>query len=166
MEVKVYGNNVLRKKSVKAEITPELIELAKEMISVMYEAKGVGLAAPQVGRNIRLVVIDLQNEEGPRILFDPEIYWVSDEEITYEEGCLSFPELSADVCRPEQVKYSYLNEHGVRVDRTAEGLEARAIQHEVDHLNGVLFIDHISHTKLMLLKKKLESLKKVGKTQE
>jgi len=166
MEIKIYGNPVLRKKSIKVDVTPDIIELAHEMIDTMYQDKGVGLAAPQIGKNIRLVVIDLMDDTGPKILINPEIYWQSKDNVKMEEGCLSIPGISALVSRPSSIKYRYTDENGKTVDRIADELEARVIQHELDHLDGVLYIDRVSPTKLMLLKKELNEIKKKGEAQK
>jgi len=165
MEIKVYGNPVLRKTSEKIEYSKDIVLLAKEMVNIMYEAKGVGLAAPQIGKNIRLVVIDFLDDTGAKILIDPEIYWQSDETEKMEEGCLSVPGINANVTRPSAIKYRYLDDNGKKVDKFADGLEARVVQHELDHLSGVLFIDRISPTKLMLIRKQLNEIKKTGESQ-
>jgi peptide deformylase len=112
MEIKVYGNPVLRRKSKPLEYSNEIVKLAKEMINAMYEAKGIGLAAPQIGKNIRLVVIDLQDDTGAKILINPEIYWQSSEKDKMEEGCLSVPGINANVERPIAIKYRYIDEFG------------------------------------------------------
>ncbi|MDD2716238.1 MAG: peptide deformylase [Candidatus Wallbacteria bacterium] len=167
MEIKVYGNPSLRQKSEPAKITKEEINLAREMILALHEAKGVGLAAPQIGKNLRIIVMDLKEGGGePEMLFNPEIYWTSDESNVYEEGCLSFPEITAEIERPTMIKYTYCNCQEQMVDRYAEGLEARVVQHEVDHLNAVLIIDHVGTTKFNLLKKRLRELKQTGASQK
>jgi peptide deformylase len=116
----------------------------------MYEAPGIGLAAVQLGVLKRIVTMDLSKKEGPsnpRVFINPEIVWKSDERSTYEEGCLSIPEIHEDVERPARVKVKYLDLDGKPQEEEAEGLFATCIQHEVDHTNGVLFIDHISKLK-------------------
>jgi peptide deformylase len=147
----IYGSAILRKKSEPVkEITPELVKLASDMLETMYSANGVGLAAPQVGKNIRLVVIDLEKEEDERkpiMLFNPEA--VPEEgdnpKVSEEEGCLSVPDIWAKVSRPSKVHLKYTNEKGETVDIPgATGKLARCVQHELDHLNGVLFVDKIS----------------------
>lgn len=166
MEIKLYGNPVLRKKSKKAEINKDNIELAKKMIDFMYESKGVGLAAPQIGINIRLVVIDLYDNTGPKILFNPEIIWKSEEITLFEEGCLSFPGIELEFERPARIKYRYYDEKGNCIEKDAKDLEARAIQHEIDHLDGKLIIDYVSTTKLTIIEKKLKEIRKKGKKQK
>lgn len=151
LQISTYGSSVLRKKSEPiAEVTPELVELARNMLETMYEANGVGLAAPQVGKNIRLVVIDLSKEEderNPIILFNPEVEPEEGENPleTDEEGCLSVPDIWAKISRPSRVRLSYTNEKGERVEmQKVTGKLARCAQHELDHLNGVLFTDRMS----------------------
>src|SRR6267143_419388 len=120
------------------------------MFETMYEAPGIGLAAIQVGVPSRVIVMDLSKREAeaePRVFINPEITWSSEEKSLYEEGCLSIPDVHEDVERPAQVKIRYLDLEGKPHEEDAEGLFATCIQHEVDHLNGVLFIDHISKLK-------------------
>ena len=124
--------------------------LMDDMLETMYAAPGIGLAAPQVGVLQRVIVLDLApNGEPPQPLriADPEIVWVSDDDVVYEEGCLSVPEIFDEVERPAKVRLRYLNYQGEAVEEEAEGLYAVCIQHEMDHLNGVLFIDHLSRLK-------------------
>lgn len=151
LDIRIYGDEVLRRKAEPvAQITPALVDLAREMLQVMYDAPGIGLAAPQVGVPIRLVVIDVAKEEEPaepRIYFNPEI---SPEEgeinmVPYEEGCLSVPDIYAEVIRPDRIRLRAQNEKGEWIEeRNITGLLARCIQHEVDHLEGKLFVDLIS----------------------
>jgi peptide deformylase len=132
------------------KITPELRSLVDDMFETMYEAPGIGLAAVQVGVLKRLVTMDLSKKEGeknPRVFVNPEIVWSSEDTSVYEEGCLSIPEIHEDVERPARVRVSFLDLEGERHEEEAEGLYATCIQHEIDHLNGVLFIDHISKLK-------------------
>ena len=132
------------------KVTAEIKKLVEDMFESMYEAPGIGLAAVQLGVLKRIVTMDLSKKEGPsnpRIFINPEIVWKSDERSTYEEGCLSIPEIHEDVERPAWVKVKYLDLDGKPQEEEAEGLFATCIQHEVDHTNGVLFIDHISKLK-------------------
>jgi peptide deformylase len=132
------------------KITPELKKLVEEMFEAMYEAPGIGLAAIQVGVPKRVVTMDLskkEDEKDPRVFINPEITWSSDELSVYEEGCLSIPEVHEDVERPAKVRFKYLDLDGKPHEAEADGLFATCIQHEVDHLNGKLFIDHISKLK-------------------
>jgi len=120
------------------------------MFETMYEAPGIGLAAIQVGVPRRIITMDLSKDEGPqepRVFINPELLWASDETATYEEGCLSIPEYYEEVTRPAQVRVAYLDLEGKEQMLDANGLLATCLQHEIDHLNGVLFIDHISKLK-------------------
>jgi peptide deformylase len=132
------------------KVTAETKKLVEDMFESMYEAPGIGLAAVQLGVLKRVVTMDLSKKEGPshpRVFINPEIVWKSDERSTYEEGCLSIPEIHEDVERPARVKVKYLDLDGKPQEEEADGLFATCIQHEVDHTNGVLFIDHISKLK-------------------
>jgi peptide deformylase len=116
----------------------------------MYDAPGIGLAAIQIGVPKRIVTMDVAKKEGekePRVFINPEITWSSEEKSTYEEGCLSIPEIHEDVDRPARVRVKFLDLDGKAHEEEADGLYATCIQHEIDHLNGVLFIDHISKLK-------------------
>jgi peptide deformylase len=131
-------------------IDREIKILVADMFETMYEAPGIGLAAIQVGVPRRVVTMDLakkEEEKEPRVLINPEILWKSEEKATYEEGCLSIPEFYEDVERPAQVRVKYLDLEGREQELEASGLLATCLQHEIDHLNGVLFIDHISRLK-------------------
>ncbi|HEX5776775.1 MAG TPA: peptide deformylase [Caulobacteraceae bacterium] len=143
---------VLKQKSLPVErVDDELRALMDDMLETMYAAPGIGLAAIQVGVPKRVIVMDIgSREEGvrePRYFVNPEILWASEEVIPYEEGCLSVPEVYDEVERPARVKLRYLNYDGVEIEEDAEGLYAVCIQHEMDHLEGVLFIDHLSRLK-------------------
>ena len=131
-------------------ITAEVRALAADMLETMYDAPGIGLAAIQIGVPKRLVVIDLAKPDEarqPMVLIDPEITWASEEKRTYEEGCLSIPEYYEEVERPDRVRFRYTDLDGGTVERDADGLMATCVQHEIDHLNGVLFIDYLSKLK-------------------
>jgi peptide deformylase len=141
---------------------PRIPALAERMLATMYKAPGIGLAAPQVGELIRLVVADIRPDEtrDPMILVNPEIVAASRETATREEGCLSLPNQFADVTRPARVKVRWTDLSGARKELEAEGLLAACLQHELDHLDGVLFVDHISALKRnMLLRKLAKELK-------
>lgn len=145
-------------------ITPEIFILMDDMLDTMYSAPGIGLAAPQVGVTKRIIVADVCKEENkrePRRLINPEISWKSDEMFAYEEGCLSLPEQYSDVARPKEVGIRYLDEKGKRRELEAEGLLAVCLQHEMDHLDGILFVDHISSLKRNVILRKLKKLKKL-----
>jgi peptide deformylase len=125
-------------------------KLVEDMFETMYDAPGIGLAAIQVGTPKRVVTMDLAKKDDPKqpqVFVNPEILWSSEEKATYEEGCLSIPEFYGDVERPAQVKVKYLDLEGAPHEIEANGLFATCLQHEIDHLNGVLFIDHLSKLK-------------------
>ena len=133
-----------------AEVDNELRALADDMLETMYAAPGIGLAAVQVGVPKRLIVMDIAGAEetrAPRVFVNPEIVWASEETAPYQEGCLSVPDIYDDVERPARIKLRYVDYHGAPVEEDAEGLFAVCIQHEMDHLEGVLFIDHLSRLK-------------------
>jgi len=141
-------------------------DLAPRMLAAMYRAPGIGLAAPQVGSLLRLVVIDLQLEErpDPMVLVNPEVVAASEALATREEGCLSLPGQYADVTRPARVKVRYRDLDGARREVEAEGLLSACLQHEIDHLDGVLFVDHLSALKRnMILRKLAKELKAKGR---
>jgi peptide deformylase len=132
------------------DIDDELRGLVADMFETMYSAPGIGLAAIQVGIPQRVVTLDLAKKEEarkPEVVINPEILWTSEERNTYEEGCLSIPELYEEVERPAQVKVRYTDLEGQLHEVEANGLLATCLQHEIDHLNGVLFIDHLSRLK-------------------
>ena len=131
-------------------ITGEIRSLAQDMLDTMYDAPGVGLAAIQIGVAKRMITMDVskdENERQPRVLINPEILWASEEKRVYEEGCLSIPEYYEEVERPDRVRFRYTTLDGETVEQDADGLMATCVQHEIDHLNGVLFIDHLSKLK-------------------
>ena len=131
-------------------VDDELRALMDDMLETMYDAPGIGLAAVQIGVLKRVIVMDLAKEgeePQPRFFVNPEITWKSDETAPYEEGCLSVPEVYDEVLRPARVRLKYLDYDGVEREEEAEGLFATCIQHEMDHLEGVLFIDHLSRLK-------------------
>lgn len=148
-----------------AGVDDELRALMDDMLETMYEAPGIGLAAIQVGVPLRIIVMDLAKEgeaPAPRYFVNPEILWASEDVLPYEEGCLSVPDIYDDVERPARVKLKYLNYKGELVEEDAEGLYAVCIQHEMDHLEGVLFIDHLSRLKRDNALRKLKKARKVA----
>ena len=166
-----------------AEVTDDVRRLAADMIETMYAANGIGLAAPQVGVLTRVVVIDLQERastdgpepaeapaEGgepervrdPKTYINPELVWVSEELSTYNEGCLSIPDQYAEVTRPARCRVRWLDERGGEHEAEMDGLMSTCMQHEIDHLNGVLFIDHISRLKRDMVMRKLTKARKAG----
>ena len=157
----------LRLVSTKIErVDDSLRRLIDDMIETMHEAPGVGLAAIQVAEPIRLLVVDVakkEEEPEPQVLINPEIVWSSEERATYEEGCLSIPEYYAEVERPASVRARALDREGKLREVLAEGLLATVLQHEIDHLDGVLFIDHISKLKRdRVIKKFAKAAKRAG----
>ena len=166
LKVYEYPSPVLKKKAAKvSKVDDDLRKFMDDMLETMYHAVGVGLAAPQVGVSKRIVVIDVEQdrEEGikgnPIYLVNPEIIWHSDEMICGEEGCLSVPEQRAEVERFEIIRVRYLDYDGKEQEMLAEGYLAVALQHELDHLDGILYIDRISRLKRNMLLKKLEKLR-------
>ena len=144
------------------EVTKDLRKLAADMLETMYDAPGIGLAAPQVGVPKRLIVVDVakgEDEPHPYQMINPEISWASDELLDYEEGCLSLPEHYAQVTRPEKIRVSFLDLTGQPQEIEASGILATCIQHEMDHLDGVLFVDHISKLRRDLILRKLKKYK-------
>ena len=144
-------------------------KLAEDMFETMYAAPGIGLAAIQVGIGKRVFTADLSKKEEsrePQVFINPEITWASDEKAIHEEGCLSIPEYYEDVERPVQVKVKYLDLDGKAHEIEADGLLARCVQHEIDHINGVLFIDHLSKLKRDRVIKKFSKAAKAAKKEE
>jgi peptide deformylase len=147
-------------------VTDEIRKLVDDMVDSMYAADGIGLAAIQIGVAKRVLVIDLDQKEGkknPVAYINPKITWASDEMAVFEEGCLSVPEIWDDVERPARIKAEYLDRDGKKQTLEADGLLATCLQHEMDHLNGVLFIDHLSRLKKTMALKKLTKAKKLQK---
>jgi peptide deformylase len=132
-------------------------DLIPRMFATMYKAPGIGLAAPQISQGLRLIVIDLvpNEKKQPYSLINPEIVAVSDELSTREEGCLSLPGQYADITRPARVKVRYLDETGAKREIEGDGLLAACLQHEIDHLDGVLFVDHLSALKRNMIMRRL-----------
>ena len=146
-------------------VDDDVKRLMDDMLETMYDAPGIGLAAIQVATPRRVVVIDTakEGEEARPICFvNPDIVWSSEEKRVYQEGCLSIPEYYEDVERPSRVKARYLDREGRENEIEADGLLATALQHEIDHLNGVLFIDHLSRLKRQMALKKLDKLRKAA----
>lgn len=176
LEIVKYGHPALRQKGKRIEkITPEIQKLAEDMMETMYDAKGVGLAAQQIGQALQLAVIDVTGvtdrpssmsiggkevdveKHMPIVLINPEVTPLG-APVEGPEGCLSFPEIFADITRPESVELRALNEKGEEYRFRCDGLLARAVQHEVDHLNGILFIDRMEPKTKRELKPELEAL--------
>ena len=157
-----YGNEILRKMAEKVKnIDQEIIDLIDSMYNIMYKENGVGLAAPQVDISKRILTIDIEHLEGPSItLINPEIIAKSDTLVPYDEGCLSLPGLSAEIIRPAEITVKGVNPDGKEVRLDADGLLARVLQHEIDHLNGIVFIDHMDE---YIRKEYTSELKKIKK---
>ena len=162
LELKIYGNKILRSKAEQVEdFGDELRRFLDEMVETMIVEDGVGLAAPQVGVSKRIAVINPEpNSDSTLIkMINPRVVSVSEETDTLEEGCLSVPGVRGQVVRSSAIEVAYLDEEGNEHSYGVEGLVARIIQHELDHLNGVLFVDRLSLAKRMMIKPKLRALK-------
>ncbi len=162
-----FGDPVLKKvgkEIVEGEL--DIKKLVADMFETMYNAHGVGLAAPQIGKSIRIFIIDtepMDDEEGKgikRVFINPEIIEEYGDDWAFEEGCLSIPNIREDVFRAEDLKLKWLDENFKEHEEIFEGMQARVIQHEYDHIDGVLFTDHISALKRRILKKKLVNISK------
>ena len=182
LPIRVFGDPILREKTKPVtDNSDELQTLIDNMIETMNGASGIGLAAPQIGRQERLFIVDVspmfeEDEDGeavdleslpddmfwakgPIAFINPEISEFSDEEWEFEEGCLSIPDIREGVYRPEGIRIKFLDRHFVEHDLVFDDMMARVIQHEFDHLNGVLFLDHLSGLRRRLLKRKLNKMK-------
>jgi peptide deformylase len=147
------------------KVDSRIRRLMDDMLETMYAAPGIGLAAPQVGVLSRVIVLDIAREDEPPQplrMANPELLWLSDEDATYNEGCLSVPEHYADVARPRACRVRYIDHENEIRELEAEGLLATCIQHEMDHLDGILFLDHISALKRNIILRKLVKAKKAG----
>lgn len=166
LDILTAPDPVLKKKADPVEeITDEIRTLLDDMLETMYDAPGVGLAAPQVGVLKRVIVVDVAGDDedpAPMKMINPEVVWSSDETDLYEEGCLSVPESFSEVERPERVRIKYQDETGELCEIDADGLLSTCVQHEIDHLDGTLFIDHISRIKRSMILRKLTKMKKAG----
>lgn len=169
LPIYAYGQPVLRKKA--KPITndyPDLAQLIQDMFETMYNAKGVGLAAPQIGRDIRLFVVDTVQLDKPetkptgikKVFINAQILDEAGDPWTYEEGCLSIPDIHADIERQPRIRIRYLDENWVEHTEEYEQINARVIQHEHDHIDGILFIDRMKPLRKRLIKGKLEKIKK------
>ena len=145
-----------------AEVTVEISKLAADMLETMYEAPGIGLAAPQVGVMKRLIVMDCikQGTPEPMALLNPEVIWSSEDQSSYEEGCLSIPDQYAEVKRPAEVQVRWTDLEGAVQERHFTGLWATCVQHEIDHLDGKIFIDYLGPLKRQMITRKMEKLKR------
>ncbi|ESQ80258.1 peptide deformylase [Asticcacaulis sp. YBE204] len=174
-EIITVPNPLLKQvsKPVEGGVTDDLRALMDDMLETMYDAPGIGLAAIQIGEPVRIIVMDLQEKpedapedsegvKNPRFFVNPEIVSASEELSVYDEGCLSVPEVYDEVKRPARVRIRYLNYQGETVEEDCDGLYATCIQHEMDHLNGVLFIDHLSKLKRDRAVTKVKKLRKAA----
>ncbi len=147
-----------------ADISDELRVLADDMLETMYDAPGIGLAAPQIGILDRLIVLDCVKEEGaapqPLVMFNPEILASSDDLNVYEEGCLSIPDQYAEIERPREVRVGWLDRDGNPQEQDFDGLWATCVQHEIDHLEGKLFIDYLKPLRRQMITRKMQKLKR------
>ena len=163
-KILILPDPVLRKKSLPVKkVDKDIQNLMDDMLATMYDAPGIGLAAIQIGILKRIVVMDVSKEpekKEPMYLINPEITWKSNVNASYEEGCLSIPNQFAKIERPDKCNIKYLDYYGKKREIKAEGLLATCIQHEIDHLNGILFIDHLSKLKKDLIMKKTKKQKK------
>ncbi|MCH2095627.1 MAG: peptide deformylase [Rhodobacteraceae bacterium] len=146
------------------DLSDALRDLADDMLETMYDAPGIGLAAPQIGVLTRAIVLDCVKEERaeprPLVMFNPQVVAVSDEMSTYEEGCLSIPDQYADVERPAQVKVAWIDRNGSAQEQEFDGLWATCVQHEIDHLDGKLFIDYLKPLRRQMITRKMQKLKR------
>lgn len=147
-----------------ARVTPEIEALASDMLATMYDAPGIGLAAPQIGVPQRIFVMDANRDPEaqpqPMVLINPEVTWESGEKNAHEEGCLSIPDQYAEVTRPAQVKMRWLGLDGKTHEQEFDGLWATCAQHELDHLNGILFIDYLSAIKRQMITRRMVKFKR------
>lgn len=170
--IRLFGDPVLRRQTnLIKSVTPEIRKLIADMVETMNNAEGIGIAAPQVGCSERIFVVDIspflgelsedersRTPQQPMIFINPEITWESEVDTEFEEGCLSIPDIKEPVFRPESVQIIYRDENMQEHSRTVAGILARVIQHEYDHLEGILFTDHISAFRRNLLKRRLKEI--------
>ena len=145
------------------DVDDDLRDFLDDMLETMYAADGIGLAAPQVGDTRSVVVVDVGRKEDdpmPVKMINPQIVWHSEDECSHEEGCLSLPNHFAEVVRPDSIRVKYLDENGAEQELEANGVLATCIQHEMDHLKGILFVDHVSSIKRNMILRKLKKAKK------
>ena len=163
-EILTEPNAILREKSLNVDmVDKDLQKLMDDMLETMYAAPGIGLAAIQIGIPKRVIILDIDQKEGqknPMFFVNPEIIEKSENSSTYEEGCLSVPGQFAEITRPEKCFIKYLDYYGQKKEIKAEGMLATCIQHEIDHLEGILFIDYLSKLKRTMIVKKLSKQKK------
>ena len=164
-EILIHPDPRLKKVATAVEaVTPELRALADDMLETMYDAPGIGLAAPQIGISKRLIVLDCVKEEDaapqPMAMFNPTVTWASDATNVYDEGCLSIPDQYGEVTRPAEVRVSWLDLDGKPREEQFDALWATCVQHEIDHLDGKLFIDYLGPMKRQMITRKMVKLKR------
>lgn len=166
LPILIAPDPILKRKAASVgTVTPEIAQLMDDMLETMYQAPGIGLAAPQVGVLKRVIVVDISREgeeRQPLRMADPEIVWVSEDDQEYEEGCLSVPDHYSNVVRPASIRVRYTDEANKKREIAADGLLSVCLQHEMDHLEGILFLDHISALKRNMILRKLLKLKKTA----
>jgi peptide deformylase len=161
-----FGNETLKRVAEPVQdINGQIKELSDDMFNVMYTSRGIGLAAPQVDEALRLLVIDIEEYDGmkPVVLVNPEITEVSEETEPYEEGCLSLPGIMEDIVRPSEIHVRAVTVDGNEVEFDAGGLYARVLQHEIDHLNGIVFVDHLEDYVRKELNPQLKKIKRMNR---
>jgi peptide deformylase len=164
LTLKYFGEDILRQRASEIKtIDDSIVELSKQMHELLKRADGVGLAAPQIGVSKRIIVIDLGDKKNIFTVINPEIVSSSSELINWEEGCLSVPGINIDVLRPAKIIVKGQSVTGKEVNIEADGLLARVFQHEIDHLDGILFIDRIEKFKKDDIRSELKQIKKLGK---
>lgn len=165
LPIRIIPDPVLRKVAHPvSSVDKKVAQLMEDMLETMYPADGIGLAAPQVGVLDRVIVVDVseqQDRSKALCMANPEIVWTSEETFTYSEGCLSIPGQFAEVTRPKKIRLTYLDQKDKRQEMEAEDLLSICIQHEIDHLNGVLFIDYLSALKRNMIIRKVEKAKRM-----
>ena len=167
-DIIILPDNILKQHSTPFDVVDASVrDLADDMLDTMYNAPGIGLAAVQIGLLQRMIVVDVAREEEPRdpiCLINPKIVWSSEETSEYEEGCLSIPDTYDLVTRPAEIKVQYIDREGAECERHCDGLLSTCIQHEIDHLDGILFIDYLSRLKRdRVIKKFVKAAKQNGK---
>ena len=164
LEILEYPDDRLRTKAAPVvAVDDEVRTLVDDMLETMYAAPGVGLAAPQIGVMKRIFVMDVADKEAPPepvAMIDPQVVWASEETSTYEEGCLSIPEIYEEITRPARVRVKFLDRDGAEREAEFDGLGATCAQHEIDHLDGKLFIDYLGSVKRSLITQKMKKLKR------
>ena len=160
-----YGNEILRQKAKDVlNIDQDIIDLIRTLQNIMYKEKGIGLAAPQINISKKIITIDIEKFNGPAItLINPEIIKTSDNMVPYEEGCLSVPGIAHEVIRPSEILVKGVDKNGNEIELEADGLLARVLQHEIDHLDGILFVDRLQDFIRKEYRSELKKIKKLNK---